>query len=322
MTKPIISAATLRLVEADRLRLDDPVERWLPELADRRVLRSPASRLDDVERAHRPIQVDDLLVNGSGYGVDITGQTPIGQAMHTAGVDAGPEPVTIGAQDWLDRLAALPLTHQPGQGFRYHHSFPLLGILISRLTGRALQDHLAEDLCRPIGMTDTCSWLRPEKAARLPPAYRLESGRLVETEPAGGGGLWVGDPGLDVSHNELLSSAADLHRFARVLLDGGRLPDGTAWLSPHTVAAMTSDQVPAEVKTPESFFPGFWTDVGWGHGLCVETGGPHQGRYGWSGGQGTDFFVDPATRTIVIVLAQVDLGPELWRVIEDVHRSV
>lgn len=321
MTKPMTAAATLRLVEAGRLRLDDPVETWLPELADRRVLRHPQAAIEDVVPAVRPIQVRDLLVNASGYGIDITESTPWGRAMKAAGVDAGPSPVTLDAQDWLDRLAGLPLVHQPGHGFRYHHSFAVLGILLSRLTGMRLQDHLAADLFGPLGMTDTGFWAPDGSVPRLPPAYRLVDGKLQLTEPAAGG-IWAGEPAIDVSHNELLSTLDDVHRFAAMLRADGRLPDGTRWLSSETIAEMTRDQLLPEAKTPDSFFPGFWEAMGWGYGLGVQTAGAHPGRYGWSGGQATDFFVDPVDGTIGIVFIQVDLCLEVWSVLHALRESI
>lgn len=322
MTKPITAAATLRLIEAGRLRLDDPVDRWLPELADRRVLRAPDGPLTETVPATRAITVRDLLTNGSGYGMDVTGATPYGLAMRAAGVEAGPEPVTTGAEEWLAALATLPLAHQPGEGFRYHHSFAILGILLSRVAGRPLQEHLAEDVFGPLGMVDTVCWVPPAKAHRLPPAYRHDDGALVQTEPAAGGGIWVGPPPVDVSHNELLATLADLHRFTRMLRADGRLPDGSAWLAPESVRAMTSDQVAPEAKSPESFFPGFWEGTGWGYGVAIQTSGPHVGRYGWTGGQGTDFFIDPATGTIAILLTQVELGATMWPLLHAFQEAV
>lgn len=322
MTKLFTAAATLRLVEAARLRLDDPVDRWLPELTERVVLRAPDAAIDDVVPVDRPITVRDLLVNGSGYGMDVTGATPWGRAMAAAGVEAGPEPVTIAAQEWLDALATLPLAHQPGAGFRYHHSFAILGILLSRVVGRPLPEHLADDLFGPLGMVDTGFWVPREEAHRLPPAHRLTDDGLVETEPAAGGGIWVGRPDVDVSHNEVLSTAADVHAFAAMLRRRGSLPDGREWLSPASVAEMTRDQVPASAKSPDSFFPGFWDDMGWGYGVGVRTSGPQAGRYGWSGGQGTDVVVDPGTGTIAVLLAQVELCPPLFALIDAVGAAL
>jgi CubicO group peptidase (beta-lactamase class C family) len=141
--------------------------------------------------------------------------------MAANGTEAGPEPVTLGAEAWLRRLAELPLAFQPGEGWRYHHSFGLLGILLARLTGRSLGDHRTEDLLGPLGMTDTGPWVPEEKLDRLPAAYRHGEDGLVETEPAGGG-FYAGPPPFDVSHAELVSTAIDFHRFTRMLADGGR----------------------------------------------------------------------------------------------------
>jgi len=159
MTKVITSVAALRLVEAGRLGLDDSVAEWLPELASRRVLRHPAAALDDTVPARRPITLRHLLTNTSGYGMATT-DSPWQQAMVLNGTEAGPEPVSLGADEWLTRLADLPLAFQPGEGWRYHHSFGILGILLARLTGRPLGEHLANDLFDRLGMADTAYWCR------------------------------------------------------------------------------------------------------------------------------------------------------------------
>ena len=313
MTKPITSVAALRLVEAGRLGLDQSLDEWLPELADRRVLSSPTAALDDTVPARRAITLRHLLTNTSGYGMAIA-DSPLQRAMTENGTEAGPEPSPLGAEEWLTRLAELPLAFQPGEGWRYHHSFSVLGILLARLTGRPLGEHLAEDLFGLLGMTDTALWVPEDKLDRLPAAYRHGENGLAETEPAGGG-FYAGSPSVDVSHGELVSTARDFHRFARMLADGGRV-DGEPVISTDHVRQMTTDQVPAECKTPESFFPGFWEETGWGFGVAVKTAGPQRGRYGWSGGQGTDFFVDP-DGTVGIILTQVELGAHVWPLVAE-----
>jgi CubicO group peptidase (beta-lactamase class C family) len=311
MTKPVTTVAALRLVETGRLALDQSLDEWLPELANRRVLSSPTAALDDTVPARRTITLRHLLTNSSGYGMALV-SSPLQQAMAGNGTEAGPEPPALGADEWLSRLAELPLAFQPGEGWRYHHSFAVLGILISRLTGRPLGDYLAEDLLGPLGMTDTALWVPEEKLDRLPAAYRHETDGLVETEPAGGG-FYAGSPPFDVSHGELVSTTRDFHRFARMLAAGGRV-DGEQMISADHLRQMITDQVPAENKTPESFFPGFWAGMGWGFGVGVQTDGPHSGRYGWSGGQGTDFFIDP-DGTVGILLTQVEMGERMWPVL-------
>jgi len=312
MTKAITSVAALRLVEAGHLELDQSLVDWLPELAGRQVLRDPAAELDDTVPARRAITLRHLLTNTSGYGMVIQA-SPLQQAMAANGTEAGPEPPAMGAEEWLRRLAELPLAFQPGEGWRYHHSFAVLGILISRVTGRPLGEHLAEDVFGPLGMADTALWVPQGKLGRLPAAYRHGAGGLVEIEPAGGG-FYAGSPSFDVSHGELVCTARDYHRFVRMLADGGRV-DGQPMISPDHLRQMTSDQVPAACKTADSFFPGFWDGMGWGFGVAVKTEGPQRGRIGWSGGLGTDFFADP-DGTVGILLTQVELGEDMWPLIE------
>ena len=312
MTKAITSVAALRLVEAGRLDLDQSLVGWLPEVADRQVLRDPVAELDDTVPARRAITLRHLLTNTSGYGM-VFQASPLQQAMAANGTEAGPEPPAMGADEWLRRLTELPLAFQPGEGWRYHHSFSVLGILISRVTGRPLGKHLAEDVFGPLGMTDTALWVAEGKLDRLPGAYRHGDGGLVEIEPAGGG-FYAGPPSVDVSHGELVSTAADYHRFTQMLAEGGRV-NGQPMISPDHLQQMTSDQVPAPCKTSDSFFPGFWDGTGWGFGVAVQTEGPQRGRIGWSGGLGTDFFVDP-DGAVGILLTQVEMGEEMWPLVE------
>ena len=306
MTKPITAVAALRLVDEGRIGLDEPVLAWLPELADRRVLVSPGARLDETVPAPRSITLRHLLTNTSGYG-SILDDSPLAQAMAANGTDDGPEPVSVGADEWLARLSELPLAFAPGEGWRYHHSFGILGVLLSRLTGRPLGDHLRDELFAPLGMDDTGFRVVDADLPRLPPAYRHDGSGLAETEPAGGG-FYAGPAAFDVSHGELVSTLADYHRFLVALVHNRS--GGAELLPAHLRALMIHDQVPAAAKTPESFFPGFWDGMGWGFGVGVQTTGPHAGRIGWSGGQGTDFFVDP-NGTIGVLLTQVELSERM-----------
>lgn len=313
MTKPITAIAALRLVRDGRLGLDGPVERWLPELADRRVLRVPDAALDDVVPAPTPITLRHLLTNTSGYGVQ-TAPTALAEAMIANRTAAGQEPVAMGAQQWLDALSALPLTFPPGTGWRYHHSFGLLGILLSRVVEGSLEEHLQRDLFGPLGMVDTGYTVPLDQAHRLPAAYRHEDGALVEIEPAAGG-FSVAPAPFDLSHSELVSTAADYAAFAGMLAAGG-VHDGKVFLDPELLALMRSDQVPAEAKAEDSFYPGFWDGTGWVFGVAVVTAGEHAGRYGWSGGQGTDFWID-LDGSFQIVLSQVEMGPEVMGLFAD-----
>jgi CubicO group peptidase (beta-lactamase class C family) len=313
MTKAVTAVAALRLVEAGRLTLDEPIERWLPELADRQVLPSPTADLAETSAAVRPITLRHLLTCASGYGM-IVAESPLQRAMAERGVEVGVDPPTVGADEWLARLAALPLAFQPGEGWRYHHSFAILGILIARVAGRPLQDHLTEDLLGPLGLRDTGMWVLEDRLDRLPAAYRHTASGLVELEPAGGG-FYAGPPPFDVNHGELVSTLNDYTRFARMLADGGQF-EGRQIVSAEHLRLMTTDQVPAIAKTPDSFFPGFWDGTGWGFGVGLDTKGARVGRYGWSGGMGTNFFVD-ADGTVGVLLAQVEMGERMGALLSE-----
>lgn len=309
MTKPVTAVAALRLIQDGVIALDDPVAEWMPELAAPHVLPHPDAPLTDARPARGPITVRHLLTNQSGYGA-MTTDSPLRRAMAEAGVEAGAEPVDRGAQDWLDALAALPLAFEPGEGWRYHHSFGLLGILLGRVTAGSTEDVLAATVLDPAGMPDTGFIVPKEQAYRLPAAFRHVPDGLEETEPAGAG-FSVAPAPFDVSHSELVSTVTDYHAFLRALIDG-RLID------PSLTDALRRDQVKDAAKSDDSFFPGFWENTGWGYGVSVVTAGPHRGRFGWSGGLGTDFFVD-TDGAICIVLMQVDMDERIFALLGELQ---
>jgi CubicO group peptidase (beta-lactamase class C family) len=308
MTKVVTATAALRLVQDGVIALDDPVATWLPELSAPLALPHPDAPLEEARPARRPITVRHLLTNTSGYGM-MTTDSPLRAAMAAARVEAGAEPVPLGAQEWLEALTALPLAFEPGEGWRYHHSFGILGILLGRVDAGTTDEVLRTTVFDPAGMTDTGFTVRSGEEHRLVAAHRRSPEGFVETEPAAAG-FFVAPP-YDVSHSELVSTAADFHAFLGALRDG-RLID------PALVDELRRDQVPASAKADDSFFPGFWNDTGWGYGVSVVTGGVHRGRFGWSGGLGTDFFMD-ADGTACIVMAQVELDDRVFGMIGELQ---
>ncbi|MFC7457080.1 serine hydrolase domain-containing protein [Brachybacterium sp. GCM10030267] len=309
MTKIVTSVAALRLVQDGVLGLDDPVAEWMPELAEPRVLTSAEAELEDTVPASRPITLRHLLTNRSGYGM-MTTDSPLKRAMVASRVEPGNEPLELGAQEWLEALAALPLAFQPGDGWRYHVSFGVLGILLGRLTGESTHDVLRRTVLDPAGMPDTGFAVPREQAHRLLPAFRRTEHGLEQIEPAGAG-FYADPPPFDVSHSELVSTLSDFHAFLRALLDGDLL-------GPELLGELRRDQVPDSVKTPESFFPGFWEGNGWGYGVSVVTDGPHRGRFGWSGGMGTDFFADP-DGSICLVMTQVEMDEQIFALLGELQ---
>ena len=176
MTKPITAAATMILVEECRLRLDEPVDRLLPELADRRVLRSLEGPLDDTVPAHRPISVRDLLTFRSGHGAVMVwpAKYPIQKAAEAAGVAPGPDQLDIPPDEFMKRLGSLPLIHQPGERWLYHTGSDVLGVLIARASGQDFGTFLEERLFGPLGMKDTGFSVPAGKLDRLTSAYRMD----------------------------------------------------------------------------------------------------------------------------------------------------
>src|SRR2546428_1235931 len=178
LTKPIAAAATMILVEECKLRLDEPVDRLLPELANRKVLRRLDAKLDDTVPANRPITVRDLLTFPAGYGIVMAppGTYPIQTAMSERLLGQGPpKPQTPPAPDeWIRRLGTLPLMHQPGQKWMYHTPAEELGVLIARASGQPLEAFLRERIFGPLGMRDTGVSVAATKIDRLATSYQVD----------------------------------------------------------------------------------------------------------------------------------------------------
>lgn len=310
--KPLTAAAAMLLVEDGTLSLDAPVDRWLPELADRRVLKSLDSELDDTVPAKRPITLRDLLTLRWGLGAIMArpGTYPLQRAMAEAQVAPGFEAISFPPDEFMRRLGALPLVHQPGEQWLYHTGYEVLGVLIARASGRTFGDFLRERLFTPLGMNDTAFSIPAEKLGRLVTLYVAEpdTGALSVAEPVTE--QWTRPPVFEPGGGQgggLLSTAEDLLAFGRMLLNGGR-HRGHQLLSPQSIQAMTTDQLSPEQKAASPFVPGFWDASGWGFGGSVTTRpdgiSPTAGRYGWGGSTGTTFFIDPQQDLAVVLLTQ------------------
>ncbi|HEV2255931.1 MAG TPA: serine hydrolase domain-containing protein, partial [Streptosporangiaceae bacterium] len=175
MTKPITAAAAMICVEECTLRLDEPVDRLLPELADRAVVRSLDGPLDDTEPASRPVTVRDLLTFVWGLGMVIAppGTFPIQQAMDELQLGQGPpDPAsTPPPEEWMRRLGTLPLMHQPGAGWMYNTGADVLGVLIARAAGQPFDEFLRERIFEPLKMADTGFSVPAASLARLATGY-------------------------------------------------------------------------------------------------------------------------------------------------------
>lgn len=309
MTKPVTAVAALTLVEEAKLRLDDPIDPWLPELANPRVLRKLDGPISDTVPAARPITVRDLLTFrlGSGMFVGTGALLPIQRALAEAGLDLGPESPKLDPNAWLERFGKLPLMHQPGEQWMYHTGSIVLSALISRVSGMCFEDFLRARIFEPLGMKETWFEVPPEKRERLMTPYQvdLESGGLTRYPLSDARIFPAGATGL-------ISTADDYLAFGRMLLRYGR--HGTQRiLARPTVEAMTTDQLTLAQKIASPFFPDYWATHGWGFGVSIVTArgdiASVPGRFGWDGAFGTTWYSDPSEDLVAILMTQRYANP-------------
>ena len=310
MTKPLTAVATMILVEECKLRLDEPVDRLLPELAGRRVLRVLDGPLHDTVPANRPITARDLLTFRMGFGMVMAppGTYPIQKAIDEQLLGQGPPaPSTPPAPDeWIRRLGTLPLMHQPGEKWMYHTGSDVLGVLIARASGQALETFLRERLFEPLGMKDTGFSVPATRIDRLATAYwtNADTGALEIYDEAKGG-QWSRPPAFPSGGGGLVSTVDDYLALGQMMLNKGK--HGTARiLSRPSVELMTTDHLTPEQKADVGVFLG--DNRGWGFGVSMVTRrddvAGSVGRFGWDGGLGTSYSSDPQEDMVGILMTQ------------------
>jgi CubicO group peptidase (beta-lactamase class C family) len=306
MTKPITAVAALTLVEDCVLRLDDPVDGLLPELAGRRVLTGVDAPLDSTVPAERSITVRDLLTSTMGFGQLMAdpAHRPVVAAAAERAIGMGPPAPgeTPEPDEWLRRLGELPLMAQPGERWIYHTSMDVLGVLVARAAGSSLGSYLAERVLRPLGMHDTGFSVPAADLDRLVTSYTTDpdTGALTVYDPVDG--AWSRPPAFESGGGGLVSTVDDMLAFGRMLLAGG----GPV-LSRRTVAAMTTDQLTPEQKQVVDWVPFGGTGWGFGIGLATARTGPAAapGRFGWDGGLGSSWSCDSGEDLVGCLLTQV-----------------
>jgi CubicO group peptidase (beta-lactamase class C family) len=311
MTKPILAAATMMLVEDGNLELDEPVDRLLPELAEPRVLEQIDGPLDITGPANRPITLEDLLTFRMGHGMVVEPTFdppfPVITAANELGLALGPpEPRTPHAPDeWIRRFATLPLMYQPGQRWQYNTGSMVLSILVARAAGQSLEDVLRTRIFAPLGMSETGFSMSASDVGRLPDQYMpdFQTGRL-QLYTASSADVWTKPPVFPSGAGGLLSTVDDFLAFARLLLNRG-VHEGHRLLSERSVELMTTNHL-----TPEQIAGGgpILDGEGWGYGMGVSVKpdevSPSPGRYGWAGGYGTTWFNDPHRELVAMAMAQ------------------
>jgi CubicO group peptidase (beta-lactamase class C family) len=291
----------MALVNEGLFAVDEPVERLLPEFADRRVLRRMDGPLEETVAARRSVTVRDLLTFTFGFGMLVemfasSEPWPIVTAasqlrLATLGP---PDPAEQPDPDtWMEALGSLPLLAHPGERWLYNTGASVLGVLIARAAGMPLADVLRTRLFNPLGMSDTAFWA--EDTTRLATSYHATADGLRVWDPPDG--KWSQRPAFGDAAAGLVSTADDILAFARMLLGGGN-----PVLTADAVAEMTSDQLTDEQRSRDG--KGVLEGRSWAYCQSVVVEGPNAGSYGWDGGLGSSWLVDPVRELIVIVLTQ------------------
>jgi CubicO group peptidase (beta-lactamase class C family) len=307
MTKPLVAACALTLVEDNTLRLDDPVDEFLPELANMSVLVDPNGPLENTVPAQRPMTLRDLLTFrlGTGFVEEETRSAPIAEALNAVSRGQSPEDPWPPPPDvWIGRLGAVPLVFQPGERWMYETGADVTGVLIARATGMSFGEALRERICEPLGMKDTAFSVTAENLSRLATSYQRDhiTDELVVEDPPEG--RWSRPPAFEEGGGGLVSTLDDYFAFASALLAGGTYR-GARVLSRPSVTLMTSDHLtPAQRSLAWSPLR---DDISWGFGVSVRTMrmdlGPSVGSYGWSG-YGNVWYNDPAEDMTIILMSQ------------------
>lgn len=310
MTKPVTSMAALMLFEEGRFALDDPITRWAPEFSQMRVLSSPNGPLDQTYPAERPITFRDLLTHRSGLTYGAFHEGPLSNAYEEAlggEVDCHVEP-----DDWIARLAALPLIDQPGAGFHYGRSTDLLGLLLARIEDASLGDLLKQRIFDPLEMKDTGFTVPREKRDQRAGMYGFdEAGRLIKRLTATGGSTFPERPEemkYEGGGGGLWSTLDDYLAFARIFIGAGTV-NGVRLLRPETLALMTSNQLTESQRGSAEFLS---SGHGFGLGVAVVLDpdkadpilcGGGVGSVGWPGAWGGWWQADPNNNSVHIFLA-------------------
>ena len=322
MTKPVTGVAIMMLHEQGRLGLTDPVSRYLPEFTTMKVAvhKTDASGrrvLSHTVDAEHSITILDLLRHTSGFNYEGPSDEKGNLAYPALGLNAAGG-VDVPLEDFVKRLASVPLVHQPGTIFDYSFSTDVLGRVVEVVSGQPLDHFFAERIFMPLRMVDTGFYVPEEKWDRLAPLYIPTPAGLLRVDVA----MQVAarrDPVLLMGGAGLHSTAMDYARFAQMLLNGGQL-EGVRVLGEKSVAAMTTDVLGDLPGAPLrlALGPGLPATTspmpppGYGFGLTVAvnrgvsgSGAPgSKGEYTWSGAAGTTFWVDPGNQMVGVFMVQ------------------
>ncbi len=318
-TKPVVGVATMMLFEEGHFGLNDPIAAYLPEFSEMEILQDDGSRVKA-----RPITIKHLMTHTAGLSYYLYPETPVGKMYVDAGLVTNSARLNgTTCEQYVKKIASLPLIAQPGTIWSYSEAMTVLGRLIEVISGRSLGEFLKQRLFTPLGMVDTNFYVPPEKIDRLATQYmQAPDGGLVEVpkddiskgDYASVSNDFSRPPSYEGGGSGLVGTAPDYLRFAQMLLNGGEL-DGERFLSPLTVDCMMSNHLGPEFgEAPLAAMGNYaWSTPGIGFGFCglvvtdiVASGSTgSNGEYSWGGGASTDFWIDRRQNLIGLVMTQL-----------------
>ena len=302
MSKPITGVAMMILYEEGKFRLSDPVEKHIPEFKGLQV----ATGVDDdgtilTEPADHPMTIRELMSHTGGLTYGVFSPSAVDDRYNE--LDILDPDQTL--QEFIDKLASVPLRQQPGTQWHYSVSVDVQGYLVEKLSGQKFSDFLEERIFEPLGMTDTDFYVPPEKADRLAQVYGYgDNGELVPQEGFGGANNYLEDQAFESGGGGLVGTAMDYLRFSQMLLNGGEL-DGVRILAPLTVELMHRNQMPEDMGNGVLGAGG--TSFGLDFAIIedpVEAESYSKGEYYWGGAAGTWFWVDPVEDIVFVGMIQ------------------
>jgi CubicO group peptidase (beta-lactamase class C family) len=305
MTKPITGIAMMMLYEEGKWKPSDPIARYIPEFRDLKVY----SGVDKDGKptydkpGHAPT-MGELMSHSAGFTYGVFGSTPVDKMYQEAQLFSAPS-----LQDFIERVAKLPLVYQPGEGWVYSISVDIQGYLVEKLSGKSFPDFLRERIFLPLGMKDTGFFVPAEKLDRVASIYQGDAAAATAMPkdsgisqppgfPSGGGGLY--------------STAGDYLRFAQMVLNGGEL-NGVRLVAPSSIELMRTNHVSDEVKNARKFGIGLYQmqpGLGFGYDFAIledplklgSTTG--KGTFLWDGIAGTWFWIDPTNDVVFVGMVQ------------------
>ncbi len=306
MTKPITGIAMMMLYEEGKWKPSDPIARYIPEFRDLKVFsgvdQDGKPTLD--KPAHAPT-MGELMSHSAGFTYGYFGSTPVDKMYRDADLLNAPS-----LQEFIARVAKLPLLYQPGEGWVYSVSVDIQGYLVEKLSGRPFADFLRERIFVPLGMKDTGFYVPADKLERVASVYQSDAIAGAAPMPLDPG--ISRPPGMPSGGGGLYSTAGDYLRFAQMVLNGGEL-NGVRLVAPSSIELMRTNHISDEVKNARKFGIGLYQmqpGLGFGYDFAILEdplklgSSAGKGTFLWDGVAGTWFWIDPSNDVVFVGMVQ------------------